>query len=100
MARLNKEAIGTAKVAARLRVTRVALKLTQAALCRNTGISTAAWNNYETGDSRIGLDAAIKLCDATGVTLDWLYRGLMSSGLPNEIREAIIELERQQRRTA
>ncbi len=81
-------------VAARLRITRLALKLTQRRLCELTGLSTSAWNNAETGDSRIGVDSAIQLCQATGVTLDWIYRG-SRVGLPVEISEAIARVERE-----
>jgi transcriptional regulator with XRE-family HTH domain len=83
----------TGEVADRLRLTREALRLKQAALCRITGISTSAWNNAETGDARIGLDNAILLCQATGVTLDWVFRGIRA-GLPHPIAERISELER------
>jgi transcriptional regulator with XRE-family HTH domain len=78
----------TKHVAERLRITRKALNLTQAELSRLTGISTSAWNNAETGDARIGIDNAINLCDATGVTLDWIFRGVRS-GLPLSINQAI-----------
>ena len=82
------------EVAARLRITRLALKLTQRRLCQLTGLSTTAWNNAETGDSRIGVDSAILLCQATGVTLDWIYRG-SRVGLPTGISEAIALIERE-----
>src|SRR5689334_184996 len=78
------EPTGTLDVAERLRATRLALKLTQARLCRLTGISTASWNNAETGDARIGVDNAILLCQATGITLDWVFRGIRKD-LPMEI---------------
>lgn len=87
-----REPTGTADVAERLRLSRGALKLTQAALCRITGISTAAWNNAETADARIGIDNAILLCQATGLTLDWIYRGVRA-GLSGEFLEAISRLE-------
>lgn len=88
----SKEPTTTPDVADRLQATRRALKQTQARLCRLTGISTAAWNNAETGDARIGLDNAILLCQATGVTLDWIYRGIRH-GLPHPINEAITRLD-------
>lgn len=88
----NKRATGTLPAAERLRLSRLALKLTQARLCAITGISTQAWNNAETGDARIGIDNAILLCDATGLTLDWIYRGI-KGGLPTAIGEAIAKLE-------
>lgn len=90
----SREPTSTSEVADRLQTTRRALKLTQAALCRTTGIQTAAWNNAETGDARIGVDNAILLCQATGVTLDWIYRGIRH-GLPHSINEGIGRLERE-----
>jgi transcriptional regulator with XRE-family HTH domain len=48
--------ISMPKVAARLRLTRQALKLSQAGLCRIARISPQAWNNAETGDNLIGLE--------------------------------------------
>lgn len=85
------EPTGIKDVAARLRMTRKALKLTQARLCSITGISKAAWNNAETGDARIGVDNAIQLCQVTGATLDWIFRGIRA-GLPTELQEAISKL--------
>jgi transcriptional regulator with XRE-family HTH domain len=93
---VGNEQTGTQDVAARLKQTREALKLSQARLCRISDISPSAWNNYETADARIGVDQAIKLCQATGVTLDWIYRGVRA-GLPNAILEALTQLERERR---
>lgn len=69
-------------IAERLIRTREAMGLNQAQWCRLTGIEPQAWNNYESGLNRISINQAIKVCQATGVTMDWIYRGLMSGGLP------------------
>jgi transcriptional regulator with XRE-family HTH domain len=74
----------------RLRLTREALGLSQAELCRRVGISPAAWNNAETGDNRIGIDNAMLLCRTVGVTLDWIYQG-HRGGLPQKLA---VEIER------
>ena len=87
------EPTSTPDVAARLRSSRLALKLTQARLCIIAGIATNAWNNVENGRSRISVDAAIKLCQATGLTLEWIYRGVRV-GLPVSIAEALREVEK------
>lgn len=71
-------------VAERMRLTRLALGLTQAAIGRLAGIGAQAWNNNERARGRISLDQALKLCVATGVSLDWIYRGEMR-GLPHEL---------------
>jgi transcriptional regulator with XRE-family HTH domain len=81
------------EVARRLLVSRIALKLTQARLCEATGISPQAWNNAQRGAARIGVDLAIRLCDETGLTLDWIYRGIRR-GLPDGILEEIARLDR------
>jgi len=47
-------------------------------LCRLADISPQSWNNYGTADSNIGIEPAIRLCNVTGVTLDWIYRGIKS----------------------
>jgi transcriptional regulator with XRE-family HTH domain len=80
----------------RLRVTREALGLSQAELCRRLGISPAAWNNAETGDNRIGIDNAMLLCKATGVTLDWIYLG-HRGGLPQKLAVDIERLLKRRR---
>jgi len=54
-----------------------------AEFCRKAGIAQSTWNNYETGDRRISLDAAIRLCNRFRITLDWIYRG-EQYGLPAE----------------
>ena len=59
-------------------------------------MAPAAWNNAETGDARIGIELACHLCDATGLTLGWIYRG-RKTGLPIEIAEAITRLETRHR---
>jgi DNA-binding XRE family transcriptional regulator len=82
----------TLEVADRLRYSRMALKLTQRRLCSITGIETNTWNNAETAKARLGIDSAIQLCDATGLTLDWVYRGI-KTGLPLTIAEALQKIE-------
>jgi transcriptional regulator with XRE-family HTH domain len=84
----------TEAVAERLRLTREASGMKQAAFCRLVGVTPQAWNNYETGARRISLDQAIRICAVTGVTLDWIYRGL-SANLPMEMASKILALQEQ-----
>ena len=84
------------EVAQRLRLTRQALGLSQAELCRRTGIGPAAWNNAETGDNRMGVDNAMELCRATGVTLDWIFLG-HRGGLPQKLAVDIEKLMKKRR---
>jgi len=87
---------GRNDVGERLRLTREALGLSQAELCRRVGISPAAWNNAETGDNRLRVDNAMELCKATGVTLDWIYLG-HRAGLPQKLAVDIERLMRRRR---
>lgn len=82
-------------IAERLRLTREASGLKQAAFCRQVGISPQAWNNYETGARRISLDQALRVCAVTGATLDWIYRGI-SSSLPLALASRILTLQDEQ----
>lgn len=84
-------------IADRLKRTRQAQRLEQAAWCRLVGIEPQAWNNYERGIRRISLDQAIKVCRATGVSLDWIYRGI-ASGLPVNLATALQSSERPPRK--
>lgn len=81
MAKAQKRPTDMSEIAERLRITREASGLKQAAWCRLTGVSAPAWNNYEAGNRRISIDEALKVCAAVGVTLDWIYRG-QAAGLP------------------
>jgi transcriptional regulator with XRE-family HTH domain len=83
-------------IAERLILTREALGLKQAAFARLVGIEPQALNNYESGLRRISVDQAIKICAATGVSLDWIYRGL-ASGLPVNLATALQQRQRPDR---
>lgn len=61
-------------IAQRLRKLREASGLGQADFAKLCGIGKTAWANYESGLRRISPDQAFKVCDATGVTTDWIYR--------------------------
>jgi len=70
-------------IARRLIRTREALRLTPTEICRRAGLETNAYSNWE-GGLRPGIDGAIALCLAFGLTLDWIYLG-DPSGLPYEL---------------
>lgn len=83
-------------IAERLKLTREALGLKQAAFARMVGIEPQAVNNYETGLRGISVDQAVKICAATGISLDWIYRGI-SAGLPVNLATALQQKQREQR---
>lgn len=76
------------EIGARLKLLREAMQMEQAAFARLVGIEPQAWNNYERGFRRISIDQAKKLCATTGVSLDWIYRGI-AAGLPINLAAAL-----------
>jgi hypothetical protein len=70
----------TQAVAERLRLTREAFHMNKATWCRFVHISPPAWSGVEGTKNtpalnRIALDQALLVCKATGVGLNWIYRG-------------------------
>lgn len=49
--------------------------LSQLAWAEKHGFSHTQYNNWEKGVRRIPVDDAERLCDAYGLTLDFIYRG-------------------------
>jgi DNA-binding XRE family transcriptional regulator len=86
------EPTGTQEHAERLRNSREALKLTPTRICALSGIERNTWSNAENGLNRLSVDNAIRLCQVTGLTLDWLFRGI-KTGLPLAIVEALRRIE-------
>ena len=80
------------EMAERLRVLRIATSSNQTEFCHRVGMTTGAWNNYERGCSRIGIDAAMRLREKLRVPLDWIYFGdddLLEVMAPHETVQAI-----------
>lgn len=93
------DAANATEVGRRLKLLREALKMSQTALCRLAGItSPQAWNNAETGDNFLTVSNAMKLCRVTGVTMDWIYRGQITSALPAILLEEIQKRQLEQSR--
>ncbi|MGY4288852.1 transcriptional regulator with XRE-family HTH domain [Bradyrhizobium sp. LM2.7] len=86
-------------IAERLKLIRLAVHggMKQAAFARLVGIEPQALNNYETALRRISVDQAVKICAATGVSLDWIYRGI-TAGLPAEMATALQRKQREERK--
>jgi transcriptional regulator with XRE-family HTH domain len=97
----NSRSDSVSTIAKRLRLVRIAhgivqgqdRGMSQAQFTRLAGIGSSAWNNFETGDNRIGLDNAIKVCKATGASLDYIYLG-NTSGLPHALALEISRAEK------
>ena len=72
-------------LAKRLELTREALGLNAAQLCKRIGIKENRWSQYESGQRRITLEVAEAFCDEFDLTLDWIYRG-KAGQLPHALR--------------
>ncbi len=70
----------------------------QAEFARLCGITPPALNNAETGDNRIGIDAAMSVVRHTGVGLNYIYFG-NPADLPHVFAVAIEKIEKSQKPT-
>ena len=49
--------------------------LQQNEFCERARIATNTYNQFEKGKKRPSIENALRLCEAYGLTLDWIYRG-------------------------
>ncbi|HEX8836768.1 MAG TPA: helix-turn-helix transcriptional regulator [Candidatus Acidoferrum sp.] len=83
-----------AAIGQRLRWTRKALGCSQTEIADMASMSVQAWNNNERGADRISLDPALRLCRATGISLDWIYQGQTAMLAPKLLAD--ISLQRRE----
>ena len=76
------------QIAARLRAVRMALGMSAAEICRTANIRPNTWSQWENARQRPQIDEAARLCNVTGVTLDYIYRG-ERGGLPANLNSRI-----------
>lgn len=72
-------------LANRLKLTREAIGVSPAEVCKRLKVGASAWSMYESGERRITIPVAIKFCSEYGLTLDWIYRA-DPTRLPYEVR--------------
>lgn len=80
-------------IAWRLSVTLAALDMKQAELAKECDFDPPRVNNWLKGKARPDIDAANRICDDLGLTLDWIYRG-DASKLDGDLRAKIAEAGR------
>jgi transcriptional regulator with XRE-family HTH domain len=74
-----------------MKLLRLATGLSATDFARENGMGRAMWHNIEVGFSRIGIDAAMSLCDKYQITLDWIYRG-HDARLPRSLTKRLQEV--------
>ena len=79
----------------RLKALREVKKLSQDRIALIVGMASksSAWNRYEKGTVALPAHHGLALCRIYGVTMDWIYRGLWTAGMPYELTEDIQALE-------
>ena len=78
-------------IATRLRLLADALDETHAEMALMSGITTrSGWSNYIMANRIPRITHAITLCERTGVTLDWIYRGLYASAVVPDLRRKLL----------
>ena len=82
----------TEHIATRLRHTREAFRVNQREFARRANLKQNRYSQYESGARPLTIDAANKICDEYGVSLDWLYRGDRSK-LPHHLALDIARIE-------
>jgi transcriptional regulator with XRE-family HTH domain len=63
----------------------------QARFARMMDIRQSAWSNYELGIRMICHEHAVRLCNRTGVTFDWNFRGQFVTSMPQDLLHKITE---------
>ena len=86
----------TEYIATRLRQTREVLGLNQREFAMRANLKANRYSQYESGARPLTIDAAQRICDEYGVTLDWLYRGDRSR-LPYHMAIDIARIEAAER---
>lgn len=78
-------------VSSRLREVRVLVQPNQAKCARAMKVETQTWNGYENEKSTVmpPPHVMVKFCNFYGVTMDWLYRGLLSSQVEADVAAAL-----------
>ena len=59
----------------RIRIVRASQKMTQAQMSEKLNVSPATVSAWEIGDIGISVEAAIRISEFAGVSLDWLLNG-------------------------
>lgn len=73
------------EVGQRLRWVREIVAETQTAAAKQLGVDQSTFSGYEAGDRLLPTHIAMRACQAWGLTLDFLYRGSLSSEVRQDV---------------
>lgn len=77
-----------ADIAHRLRAVRAYHDLGSAEYAEQADVSPKSYSQWESGDFRMSIDGAIRLHDRFGVSLDFIYLGVLDA-LPHRMAKAV-----------
>lgn len=86
----------------RIKEVRTDKQLTQEYLANMIGVNTSHVSNIETGKTKISLTLLIKICDALGVTLDYLLENEYhnpTSVIEKELLNTIKDMKKEKQKT-
>ena len=86
----DSDGVTKAAIGKRLKLSREALGVSQSDFADRCEIARNTYNQYEKGVNKVPVDAALKMRELYGLTLDWIYVG-DPSGLRHEIADKIRE---------
>lgn len=81
---MNKERPDYTDIAERITAFREYLDMSASEFAREHGFSTSQLSNWEAGTRRISVDAAMRLYERYGLSLDFIYLGRLSA-LPHNL---------------
>lgn len=91
---MENEVLDPVLIGRRLEALRIACeKGTQEQFASQIGVSKNRYNNWAVGVGAIPVAQAIRVCEETGASLDYIYRGERGS-LPSKLSASVKEAER------
>ena len=78
----NADLYSAMSIGERLRITRMSIGITQRAFVHPLGLTREAMTQYESGAREPPWRTAVAMCDAWGLTLDWIFKGDLSGLSP------------------
>jgi len=82
-------------VGARLRMLRNVIGHSQAEWARVLRIEPQILNKWERGTRQPNVDTLVLICNSTGCTLDFIFRGRVGADMRQELREALLSSYRE-----
>ncbi|TMV14426.1 helix-turn-helix domain-containing protein [Arenibacterium halophilum] len=87
-------AVDLANVATRVRNVREAYGMASGDFARSIGVDPSSYSKIEKGTKPLKMEMGVAVCEAYGVTLDYIYRGRLGD-LPEKVLRHLQSTQRQ-----